>query len=245
MPAPLSPSPAIRAAEVDGVRVILDLRSESYHVLEGAADAMWDALAEAGSVEAALPALERRFRVDRERLRADLEAFAERCVERGFIERAGGGLTGGTPTAPRAPVAARRPSTRLALRSLFATRRELGRTGLVGAYAACAGSPPAEPEAGPEIRDRALGAFVRAENLFLARRAPDDCLLRSLSLYRFLLAVGVGAEHRIGVRRFPFGAHAWVEHGDEVLLDDPFHIPAFTVLARLPDRPDTSAALYR
>ena len=51
-------------------------------------------------------------------------------------------------------------------------------------------------------------ALSLAENFFIIASAPKDCLPRSLSLYRFLLIAGVPADHVIGVRRFPFQAHA-------------------------------------
>ena len=82
-----------------------------------------------------------------------------------------------------------------------------------------------------------MGAFGRAENFFVVRRAPDDCLVRSLSLYRFLREAGSRAEHVIGVRRFPFQAHAWVECAGEVLMDT--RAPYFTPLARMGDAPST------
>jgi hypothetical protein len=81
----------------------------------------------------------------------------------------------------------------------------------------------------------ALSAFIRAENFFVARRAPDDCLARSLALYRFLRSANVFAEHVIGVRRFPFAAHAWVECDGAPVLDDQFH--SFTPLARIGNPP--------
>jgi hypothetical protein len=76
-----------------------------------------------------------------------------------------------------------------------------------------------------------LAAFRRAENLFLLRRAPNDCVVRSLALYRFVCSYGIAAEHVIGVQRIPFKAHAWVEWRGEPLLDAPVH--GFTSLARL------------
>lgn len=48
-----------------------------------------------------------------------------------------------------------------------------------------------------------------------------DCLPRSLTLYLLLRRRGVPATLRIGVKRYPFGAHAWVECLGEVLDDTP------------------------
>lgn len=75
--------------------------------------------------------------------------------------------------------------------------------------------------------DRALAAFSRAELLKISRRGLDDCLPRSLALFRFLSGAGYRVVHHIGVRRYPFGAHAWVEVDEIPLLagvapGDPF-----------------------
>jgi hypothetical protein len=66
---------------------------------------------------------------------------------------------------------------------------------------------------------KALKGFTLAENLFIGRRAPSDCLVRSLSLYRYLRSVNIPVQHVIGVRRFPFAAHAWVEYEGAPVLD--------------------------
>jgi hypothetical protein len=78
----------------------------------------------------------------------------------------------------------------------------------------------------------ALLAFSRAENCFSVGDSRIDCLPRSLALHRFLRSVGIGAEHCIGVRRFPFGAHAWVEITGSVVLDSPAFVRDFHVIAR-------------
>jgi hypothetical protein len=59
--------------------------------------------------------------------------------------------------------------------------------------------------------DRALAAFQRVEAFFFSSKGLEDCLQRSLALFVYLRHCGVPATHHIGVRRYPFGAHAWVE----------------------------------
>jgi hypothetical protein len=110
----------------------------------------------------------------------------------------------------------------------MATRRAISREGFRVTYERCAVIPAVA--SGNHLPD-VLPAFVRAESFFVPRSAPDDCLLRSLSLYRFLREAGLGATHVIGVRRFPFQAHAWAECAGEVLLDGRAH--DFTPLARI------------
>jgi len=81
----------------------------------------------------------------------------------------------------------------------------------------------------------ALRAFLIAENFVAFRNSPDDCLPRSLSLFRFLRSIGIPAIHRIGGRRVPvLKMHAWVEVNSKVLLDDPTEPEKDIILASLP-----------
>ena len=66
---------------------------------------------------------------------------------------------------------------------------------------------------------RRVLAAVRTVTRYYPRRRPD-CLPRALATYLLLRRRGVPATLRIGVKRYPFGAHAWVECLGEV-LDDP------------------------
>jgi hypothetical protein len=81
---------------------------------------------------------------------------------------------------------------------------------------------------------RAVKAFVRAENLFWFRSEPNDCVPRSLALFRFLRSIGLPATHFIGVMRFPgFLMHAWVTGNEEPLLERADDIERFTIISRL------------
>ena len=59
---------------------------------------------------------------------------------------------------------------------------------------------------------------VRTATRYYYRRRLD-CLPRALTIFVLLRRQGVPATLRIGVKRFPFGAHAWVECLGEVLDD--------------------------
>jgi len=63
--------------------------------------------------------------------------------------------------------------------------------------------------------------------------APKDCLPRTLALYRFLLSAGIPADHVIGVRQYPFEAHAWVEFEGRILFDSSPEVRPYTRLSRL------------
>lgn len=59
--------------------------------------------------------------------------------------------------------------------------------------------------------ESAKAVFLRAERFIVSRRGMEDCLPRSLALFVFLRALGFEVRHCIGIRCFPFAAHAWVE----------------------------------
>lgn len=64
---------------------------------------------------------------------------------------------------------------------------------------------------------RVLAAVRTASRYYHRRRL--DCLPRALATYLLLRRRGVSATLHIGVKRYPFGAHAWVECLGEVLGD--------------------------
>jgi len=171
---------------------------------------MWSVLT--GEVDRAtsFEDLRARYEVDAAALEADLLRFADRCAAEGLLVPAAGppaaGL--GVRAAPSGAPRWRRPGVLRALRCLIATRLAIARHGAPATYARYALLPAGAAVGGP---GGAVTAFRRAENLYTARGAPDDCLPRSLALFRFLRESGLPAEHVIGVRRRPFQAHAWVE----------------------------------
>ncbi|MDB5070009.1 MAG: hypothetical protein JWM87_1120 [Candidatus Eremiobacteraeota bacterium] len=202
----------------------MDLRTERYRVLDDTAGLLWAVLTGDDDALASSP----RYDVGDAEFRAELDRFAQRCVDEGLLQRAG------TEFPPRLLAAHRRrrltgvPPVLRALSALVATQRALSGAGFRATYERYALLPV---ESGATGAGAALRSFVRAENFFVVRRAPDDCLGRSLALYRFLRSVGIAAEHVIGVRRCPFGAHAWVECQGAALLGDAYF--GLTPLARI------------
>lgn len=53
------------------------------------------------------------------------------------------------------------------------------------------------------------------------------CLERSLTLYRQLRRMGVPVTYHMGVQRYPFLAHAWVEYAGVPINDVPEHVRLF------------------
>ena len=79
---------------------------------------------------------------------------------------------------------------------------------------------------------RTLEAVRAATRYYYRRRL--DCLPRALAIYVLLRSRGVPATLRIGVKRYPFGAHAWVECLEDVLddsIDDWRHEPYVPILS--------------
>ncbi len=233
------PTRDIRYKAIDGCIVVLDLRAGEYVILNRVATAMWKALVASADPQERIARLQRHFSVPAARLEADLATFVQECVAKGFLQHQR--PTSGEPR-PRTMPGAAGGSGRSAMvvrawLSLLATTRILARQDFGNAYEAHRRLPKPLPGGDDGRSDeriaRAERAFVRAENFFPLRRAPDDCLPRSLALYRFLLSIGLPADHCIGVQRFPFEAHAWVECGGRVLLDQPENVATYAVLTRI------------
>lgn len=216
----LAPAAHVRHVEVDGSRIVLDLSTASYLTIDRIGSAFWSALTGEDDRDAVLDELGGRFGVGREVLDTDLAAFADRACRAGLLT-----ARADLPSPPR-----RAPSrgSSNGLYSLAATAYRLRRHGLARTYDRYARF---RRGAARQPLDDALDRFHFAENFFVAAKAPQDCLPRSLALFRYLVARGFDARHVIGVRPVPFLAHAWVEVGDRALLG-PSGI-AFRPIARL------------
>jgi hypothetical protein len=241
MPQRFAPASTVRHTEVDGLRVILDLRLGTYRILDDMAGALWSALTGDADVSSSVERLTSRYDVDESRLRMDLLTFADRCVAEGLLVRVDSDAETpptAIPLQPSENIPVHRPRRGMfaALQCLIATRLLLSRKGFVATYSRYTHLP-----AGRESTPLAtiLRAFTRAENFFIARRAPSDCLVRSLALFRFLRSANIAAEHVIGVRRLPFTAHAWVECEGRPLLGESVY--GFTPLARIGTQRDQCA----
>lgn len=94
------------------------------------------------------------------------------------------------------------------------------------------------------VRQVPTRAMARPEHIIEAQRAvamaaalyPGRalCLEQSLALYYFLRCAGIGARLRLGVKPYPFEAHAWVEHDGMPVNDFAEHVCHFAPLPDLP-----------
>jgi hypothetical protein len=82
-----------------------------------------------------------------------------------------------------------------------------------------------------EVLDRTLSSVVTATRLYYRRR--KDCLPKSLTIYYLVRKQGIDATLCIGVKKFPFAGHAWVEYGDRIVDDFPKRVPLYTVMTRV------------
>jgi hypothetical protein len=220
-----SPSDGVRAEIIDNRVVLLDIDAGEYLVLDRIETLIWQGLISDSTAET-INILIEEYDISEDIILADIEAFKAQCIERGFFDKKSDTSRRKQQAAPaKAPNAWR--AWLWMLRVSFSLR-----SGFAPAYRLCLGlkQPGARTLADLE---KAQTAFLFAENFFIFKSAPRDCLPRSLSLYGFLTSCGIRATHVIGIARYPFEAHAWVECDDKVLLDRPDWVSKYHALARI------------
>jgi len=233
----LYPSKRIRHATIDSLTVIMDLKTDSYHTFDHQASFIFEKIIDAdGDLALAFARYQQEFRGETRILDSRFERFVLQCIDLGFLTAKP--FEGSDRNAPASPRPARLQFLSLqAWLSLFLTGSSIKLRGFGRTYEkynalSCA--------LGLDNSDRllqtALAAFLRAENFISFANAPDDCLPRSLALFRFLRSIGFPVIHRIGGRRFPtLTMHAWVEYNGMMLLDDSREIEHDIVLASITD----------
>jgi hypothetical protein len=224
-------APHIKYCKTQEIVTILDIRTAQYLVLDRSASYLWLLLLAHHNDALRVKELVQRFGIDADRAAHDIHAFAKQCMTQGLLL----GMASAMCSEP--PILLRRAKSSLlsAWQCLRWSRRTLRREGFAVVYAAqrrwrvaCNTISAQAPSLPSSLR-----CFQHAENFFSVRDADADCLPRSIALHRFLLCVGHEAQHRIGVRHSPFGAHAWVEVGSEVVYDSKVFVQQYTVIAQL------------
>lgn len=104
------------------------------------------------------------------------------------------------------------------------------------AYALIAGSSARgrrvdQEQARQEAMEKATRAVAIATRLYFRRK--QDCLPRSLVLCRLLRRRGVPVALCLGVKQFPFRAHAWVDSEGEPVGDSRERIGTYKLIAKL------------
>lgn len=232
-PTALALASHVHWCEIDGVAFVLDAVEGEYFALDEEDSPTWRAVFAGANT---------RCSADR------VEAIVASARRRNWL------LSGPGDDAPGEAVRTRgRPYTWIqrrfpalsALICLSATARSLRRCGFGPTYARAQAysGDPARAQESDSAMPRALAAFQAAERVMISRLGAEDCLPRSLALYVHLRRSGCDVRHCIGVQRYPFTAHAWVEHRGAPLLADkaygrtptasPAAVAGFTPLAVL------------
>jgi hypothetical protein len=222
----LKPAAHLFWAEAGDVVFLMDGRCGEYFGLDPRASRLWLRLANAeGAID--------------EPTDAELTDLIESASARGWLVASREGKPDCIAAKPRAATAFQPfpavDAYACLLRSFFSLRH----LGFWRAYAwarRAATRASATASAGGASRlEHAIASFARAERAVVSRLGFEDCLPRSLALYVFLNRAGIPVRHRIGVRRYPFLAHAWVEHADVPLLSRQGSTLDFVPIATLGD----------
>lgn len=215
----------IRHVQIDDVIVLLDIRAGRYLLIEDVAAEMWDGLCRNRTPEQIVDDISTRYDAARDQVAQDFAQFLASCRANGYWDDA--------PAAPALPVVPHSATSFaagrhfltlrawLALLASWMTLKTGGFHGLHGAAQRLAAMPRGAGQPDAQLLQRAEAAFLRAENFFILKSAPQDCLPRSMAMYRFLHGLGLPVRHRIEVERYPLTMHAWVECDGEPVLNDP------------------------
>jgi hypothetical protein len=231
-------SARIRHAEIDGLIVVMDLEEEQYHIFDEQATAMWHEIVRtAGNTNDAMKGVLSRLSGDSDTIQSHFKSFVAQCIDRRFLspeEPVANDLRDRVATSPMR-------SSCLPFRacwSLFLTGASLKIRGFRRTYEDFGTLRHSLRSVSADLLlAKATQAFLWAENVIQFSKMPDDCVPRSLALFRFLRTIGLPVVHRIGGRRFPtFTMHAWVEYDGRAILDDPLEIEKDVILSSLPTR---------
>lgn len=194
-------APHVRWTSLHGAVFLLDLRRGEYLALEREHAAAWSALL--GRSVAGPPP-------------ADTEVAAVRAAA-----LARGWIVSKDRVAEPSSLSPRRPFSSLirhcpslwALACLLQAHLSLRWRGFAKTYewARAQAARAAPGRSGLSALASAKARFRSVEHLVISKRGLEDCLPRSLALFVFLRGLGFPVRHRIGIRCFPFAAHAWVE----------------------------------
>lgn len=225
-------------AEVQGEGVLLDVIGDRYVGLGATSTRLWRGLAEGEGIEALADRLARDHAVDGDIARSAVERQLAEWRAIGLLGRPSERLpTHRTPSPPARRVLddARihsesvSPAAVLAItRSALWARASLWRRGPAGTLRALQELDATDPDA------RAAAGLCRAQQLLrrFVHQGRDDCWPRSVALAHALRRAGVDARVCLGVRKFPFLAHAWVEVGRVALGEPPALLADLVSIAR-------------
>jgi hypothetical protein len=80
------------------------------------------------------------------------------------------------------------------------------------------------------ILERIVAAVDAATRYYYRKRL--DCLPRAMVIYYLARRSAVPVEFCLGVKKYPFAGHSWVEYQGEIIGDRPNRVKPYTVLVR-------------
>lgn len=139
-------------------------------------------------------------------------------------------------------------AARTPTRSLLRSPRDVGR--LLRVFALCLRAPRLarrplpellprlEPPPPPRADERlAVQAVAFTLTYLRLRRHPNACLVRGLTLFRFLRQAGVEADIHFGIDPTTRDGHCWISVSGEPLLEPTDPASRFLEMLRYPPRP--------
>nr|WP_181718619.1 lasso peptide biosynthesis B2 protein [Pedobacter sp.]QJS06272.1 Coenzyme PQQ synthesis protein D [Pedobacter sp.] len=222
----------IRFCSAHGRIILINLNEGDYSILDEVATFLWNLVCLNLTIKKAAIEFAEHFAIPEALAYRDLMEFINDCIYRRLL------ITYGDPIIPITPILiqSRRMTLLNAFLSLHRIKKSLRGQGFSETYRwhlrlQFSGSLLKAPKA--DMISNALAMFKYAENGFRIGTSDIDCLPRSLALYSYLLAGGIRVDHCIGVRRFPFGAHAWVELCGAPIYDSPDFVKQFTLISKM------------
>ena len=246
-------SPQVRTASDDDGMILLDLRSGRYTAFNPVGALVWAAL-EKGSPEVSIVRqLRERFDVPGERIERDVEAILATLKTNGWIvparidrppasatESGAGSSASDPPAMHRLPTdaahaeagvsAARELYWRLIALLALIYIDILMRLRFRRLYDVLRTCPKSSARLDAGTLRQICRCVNRAASAYFKRAW---CLQRSAACVYLLRRRGIPAQLVLGVRTFPFEAHAWAELDGQVLNDTPEYTGGFLVLDRI------------
>lgn len=242
----VAPKRGMFLAECGGHGILLDLLADRYLALDSISTAIWKYLSDDHEVGVISTSIARDFALDHKSAESEVVAQLRVWREWGLVVPAdapplaklpvdrpvGEPATGRVPSAELKLIKCSLAHARILLIAKAWTHWSLRVAGLANTLVKLqriASSPPRSAV----LEDDVLRMLKTYRLLRLSwTDGREDCLVRSIQLARALRAIGVTTELCIGVDRFPFRAHAWLELGGRVISETEPKLQYFVVMAR-------------
>lgn len=238
--------PGTFLAECSGNGILLDLVADRYLALDAMSTAIWKYLSGDHDLGAISTFIARDFALHHESADSEVAAQLRVWEEWGLLVPPDAAPTGGLPTEmPRGEVATGHvsPAELAAIKGSLAHARVLliakawthwslkvaGLASTLVKLQQMASSPRRAVVSETDVL-RMLKTYRMLR--LSSTDGREDCLVRSIQLARALRFIGVATEFCIGVDRFPFRAHAWLELGGRVISETNPELQRFVVMAR-------------